>query len=364
MEYQRFVGIDLGKRTMEVRILEGRNKPIKWNGKTDIIGRKRLYRLLKKGDCVAIEACSLAFKIARELQDKVDVVVLNPRKLALIYQSKKKTDSEDAMKLAWLIRRIPVEELPVVPLMSEDETDARAAVHEKSFTVGERTRYINRLHSVFVSQGITTMKKSNLKSAPKRRESIELLTGRGLLEAKRLIEIIDVLEEQLADLDEERTEILRSNELTPIVMSVPGVGPDTALAFLAFIGTGERFSKSSEVSNYIGLVPKVDQSGDITRYGHINKREGCAPVRRVIVQAAWALVRSSEGGHLAEKYQELRDRRGAGIAIVATARKMGEMLWAMVKTRTNYWFSDNNKYIKKLKNYKLDNFIEKGQESA
>lgn len=369
MKNARQVGIDLAKKTMEVRIIDNTNAVVKkWNGKTDLAGRTRLYKQLKAGDLVALEACSLAFFMAREIIDQTEAepIVLNPGKLAIIYRSLKKTDSEDAMKLARLIQRIPKEELPVVPLPTEEEQEMRALVHEKGFVSNQRTRFINRLHSIFVRNGITTVKKSHLKTGKMREKTLELLSDNTLLlkEARRCVAAIDLFEEQLAELGKMQTEALKSNELTPHVMSVPGVGPDTAMAFLAFVGDGSRFSCAAEVSNYIGLVPRVDISGDMVHYGRINKKYGCTSIRRVLIQAAGALVRAKLGGVLAEKYYELRKRKGYGKAIVAIARKMGELLWVLVRRRTFYIDMLPETLIKKLKSYKIGNSYPKERATA
>lgn len=356
----RYVGIDLGKRSMEVRIIDDADNGIrKWNGKTDLAGRARLYKQLKAGDLVALEACSLAFVMAREIIEQTEAkpIVLNPSRLAIIYRSLKKTDSEDAMKLARLIQRIPQAELPLVPLPTEEEQEIRALVHEKGFISDQRTRFINRLHSIFVRHGITTVRKSDLKTGKIREKILELLSGNAGRqdEARRCVAAISLFEEQLAGLDEMQTEALKGNALTPHVMSVPGVGPDTAMAFLAFVGDGSRFTCSAEVSNYIGLVPRVDISGDTVHYGRINKKFGCKSIRRVLINAAWALVRSKHGGALAAKYKELRNCKGSGKAIVAIARKMGELLWVLVRRRTFYHHMMHENLTKKLKLYKLNN---------
>ena len=363
---KRFVGIDLSKKTMEVRILQDKMPIIKWHGKTDKVGRNRLYKKLNKNDCIALEACSMAFVMTKEIENTVGakVIVLNPRELAIIYMSLKKTDSEDALKLARLIQRIPEEELPVVQPPSEKEENERAIVHEKSFVTKERTRYINRLHSLFVGQGITTITKKDLKNADKRITTIKPLKDRRIEEAERLLEILVLLESQIENLMEEQNKALEDNELTKHVMSVPGVGPDTAMAFLAFIGDGSRFSRPSQVSNYIGLVPKVDCSGDTNRYGSINKHHGCSAVRRVIVQAAWALIRSKDGGRLAQKYQDLKERKGAGIAIVAVARKLGEILWILVKNRYYYHGLNFERVNAKFKSYGLKIRVEEKMQAT
>jgi transposase len=300
----KIIGIDLGKKNMEVKFLgKTTGKDSVWNCKTDLKGRKSLYKRIDENDIVGIEACSLAFVIAKEIieQTGAKVIVLNPGKLAVIYQSTKKTDTADAMKIARLIQRFPIEELPTVPIPTEKEMRDQAIVKETGFTKQERTRYINRLHAQFTGSGITTIVKS---------------------------------------------------ELTHYVMSVPGVGPQTALAFLAYFGDGKRFSTEKEVGNYSGLVPRVDISGSIVRYGSIIKR-GCVPIRRVAIQASWALVRNRNGGALANKFHEMRTRIGNKKAIVAIARKLIILLWVLVKNREYYNCFDHEKHESKMRYYKI-----------
>jgi transposase len=201
---ERAVGIDLAKRTMEVRFMSDSEKTRAWNCKTDTIGRKNLYAQLTRNDVVGIEACSLA--IAREIKQKTeaDVWVLNPGKLAIIYKSTKKTDSEDAIKIARLLLRYPKEELPIVPIPSEREEKERAIVKELGFLKSQRTDFINRLHTKFVAEGITTIIKSDLKTKVKRDASVDLLYGIHLAEAKRMIMVIDMLEVQIEQLEKEQ----------------------------------------------------------------------------------------------------------------------------------------------------------------
>ena len=96
----RKVGIDLGKKTYEIKFIQNNGKVTGTNGKTDKAGRKKLYAMLKPSDRVAIEVCSLAMVMAKEIKEKVgcEVVLLNPSQIALIYRSLKKNDKEDALK--------------------------------------------------------------------------------------------------------------------------------------------------------------------------------------------------------------------------------------------------------------------------
>ncbi|EMY26804.1 transposase, IS116/IS110/IS902 family [Leptospira interrogans serovar Australis str. 200703203] len=85
---------------------------------------------------------------------------------------------------------------------------------------------------------------------------------------------------------------------------MPGIGMITSLAIMSYMGDCKRFSSAKQAAYYAGLVPRVDISGDTVRYGRIINR-GCHSIRRVIVQAAWSLVRCQHGGKVKEFYQRL-----------------------------------------------------------
>ena len=115
--------------------------------------------------------------------------------------------------------------------------------------------------------------------------------------------------------------------------TIPGVGDKTALAFAAYVGDGKRFNNGDEVANYLGLVPRVDCSGAINRYGHITKK-GNRIVRALLYQAAWAIVRSKHGGALKAKYFYMTEHgKGKKISITAIARKMAKLLYLVMKNK-------------------------------
>jgi transposase len=340
----RYVGIDVGKTTIVVRLLQDNGtKVISWSGKTDAKGREHLAKMLVKTDVVGIEAGEPGFTIAREIIERVGakVLVLNPGRLAMIYKSLKKTDAEDALKLARLVMRFPECELPVVSIPDDEEREKRALVSEDDFLKVTRTRMILRLHSIYVRAGITHLKRKNLKTAEMRQEALKLLSGeleKYGAEAERIERLILAVEVEIETVEASMKEKLQESELAPVLMTVPGVGPSLALAFLAHIGDGSRFQTVGQVNNYVGFVPRIDFSGQTERSGHITKR-GCKHIRRIAVQAAWALVRSKEGGALKEKYRDLRIRRGKKIAIVAIARKLIETLWTLAVRKKPYQYS-------------------------
>jgi len=336
----RFVGIDLAKRTFEARIEYPDNEQKKFerfSGQTGKTGIDKLMARLKKDDHVAIECCAYAFYLAKEITRRVGckVFVLNAGQLAIIYKSTKKTDLEDAGKLAWILKRMPPEELPVVPLPSEIEEHRREIVSELSYNKKERNRLINRLHSIYVRVGITNMEKKDLKTRESREENEKLLTNYALAEAKRFEEKLNLTETQIEVLNIEITEDLKTEPLAQYILSVPGVGPSTAMAFLAHVGDGQRFSNGRQVSHFVGITPRVDNSGATVHIGNITKR-GCVAIRSIIVQSAWAAVHSKTPNRLQTKYKELYPRRGKGRAIVAIARRMLEIMWLVTVRKELY----------------------------
>jgi transposase len=350
----RFVGMDLAKRSMEVCLLEEGKAAVRSNYTTDAAGRARLGKSLQSNDTVAVEACALAFVLARQLKREVGckVLVLNPGKLAVIWQSTRKTDKEDARKLASLVQRYPEEELPVVAVPDEREEQMRSTVSMKHYLVTLRTSLLNRLHTLYVQAGMTFVKKSELDSVAARERMGSRLDGFLARFAAVIGRELAATEEEIASLDKELRAMVAAHELAPYVMSLPGVGPGVAAAFLAYVGDGSRFSSPAQVANYIGLVPRLDCSGETNRYGHITK-EGCRAVRGVILQATWSLIRCKEGGRLKEKFFLLSERRGRTRSAVALARRMVGLMWILVTRREFYADASKEMLKKKFRQYGL-----------
>jgi transposase len=335
---RRYVGIDLGKRTYEVAIVGKRGGVKMSNGKTTVEGRQALYRKLAAGDQVALEAGNLAFLMAKELIAAVgcEVRVLNPSHLPLIYGSMKKTDKEDALKLAHILEDYKDERLPVVPVPGDQEMERRKLLSSYRNEQGNRNRGINRLHGLFVHQGITTVVKKDLAGAADRGEAIKVLKGLEREEGEHLLACLELYEKRIETLEEQMAKEAAGDEQIERLQTAPGVGPKVSFAFLAYLAV-ERFMNAAQVSNYLGLVPRVYMSGDTVRYGRITKR-GNGYVRALLVQAAWAITWSKAGGALRERFEYMTKTKGMSRkkAIVAIARRLAELLYTMLTNRTDY----------------------------
>ena len=333
------VGLDLGKKTFEMCLISNDNKTSRTGGKTDFSGLDKLSMKLNRNDVVAMEACNLAFRIERILRQKVGcrVIILNPGRLAIIFMSTRKTDKEDSMKLAKYIKSHEEDEMPIVTPPSDEEWERRKLLSEYRSLKSQRPREINRLHAIFEHAGFTQFTRKDM-CVPKNREEIfTLLNGYEKEEAERLVERLVLLENQVELLYKKINEETEKDEKVQNLMTVPGIGPITALSYVAYIGDVNRFENAHQVSNFIGFVPKVDCSCTINHLGHITK-QGNSLLRSLLVQAAWACVRSKNGAALRDKYIYMSATRGIGKgkSIVTIARKMGELLYTLLKNNQSY----------------------------
>jgi len=334
----RFVGIDLGKRTYEAAFVGKGGKVTMSNGKTYIGGRQALYKKLRRGDKVALEVGNLAFIIAKEIEAAVgcQVYVLNPSRLALIYASMKKTDKEDALKLAHIVEDMKEERLPVVPVPSEKEMKRRKILAGYRRAQQSRGREINKLHALFLAQGITTKVRADLGTSEDRKEAIKELVGLEREEAEYLVACLELHERRIEALNRRMKEESEGDEVIKRLQSVPGVGPMVAFAFVSHVAP-ERFESTGQLSNYLGLVPRIYISGETVKYGRITKR-GNGYLRALLVQAAWALIRTKKGGKLKERYEymTIEKSKSKKTAIVAIARRIAEELYTLMKNGTNH----------------------------
>lgn len=339
MEQKRFVGIDLGKRTYEMKIIGNNGKVTGTNGQTTPSGRKLLYRKLLATDRVAIEVCSLGMVMAKEIQKEVgcEVVLLNPSQLVLIYRSLKKNDKEDALKLARLVQKYTNEELPKVELPTEHEENLRQILTEIRQLKNDRTKEINRLHAIFVECGITEIKKKDLATIDNRIKCIKMLKGIALAQAERILKRLELVETQTEEVEELLDKEIDGDKNIEKLTEIPGVGKQLASAYVAFIGDGSRFPNASTIGAATGLVPRLDMSSTVCRMGHITKC-GNKNLRTLLILAAWSHVRSRDGGALKDKflYMTRFQSKGKKIAIVAIARKLAELMYILLKNDTSY----------------------------
>jgi transposase len=163
---------------------------------------------------------------------------------------------------------------------------------------------------------------------------------------------IDFLDTEVAQVDQRLSEWAAGSQDAKRLMSIPGVGAGVAVTLMAAIGDISRFSSPRQLVAYLGLDPKVRQSGDEpARHGRISKR-GNAQARSVLVEAAWIAIR--QPGPLRAFGERIRARKGGQVAAVAVARKLTCLCWQLLTTEEDYAFARPSQVRRKLRNLELD----------
>jgi transposase len=148
-----------------------------------------------------------------------------------------------------------------------------------------------------------------------------------------LLKVLDLLESQVSELDEAVSKAALANDKARLLMTQPGVGPITALAFVVTMGDVARFKRGKQVASYLGLIPSERSSGQKRRLGAISK-QGNVFLRTMLVEAAQSAVRYDE--EFKKEYAHRCHQKPKGVAKVAAARKLAVRLYWMLRTQTPY----------------------------
>jgi transposase len=242
---------------------------------------------------------------------------------------KQKTDRQDAQ----LVLRLLLEDrFPRIWVASWENRDLRQLLWHRHRMVQARTRIMNQLQAVALNEGLRCKKRLWREAGREQLESFRL--ARWASRRRRdLLELLDRLNPTIAELSQAVEQEAEKCPEAQRLMTHPGVGPLTALAFVLIIGTPERFGSGKPVASYLGLVPSEESSGDRRRLGHITK-QGNSLLRFLLVEAAQVTVRSDQEWR--NRYFHLVLRRGRKIAKVAMARRLAVRLYWMWRKEWDY----------------------------
>jgi len=235
---------------------------------------------------------------------------------------KQKTDRRDAEHILKLMLE---GNFPSIWVPTPENRDLRQLVLHRHRLVGMRTRVMNQLQAVAMNEGIRQKKRLWSEKGRQQLESLSLMPWT----AQRRQELLQLLDQFDPSIDQLNQAIEQEAERIPEVkrlMTHPGVGPITALAFVLVIGTPERFGCGKQVASYLGLIPCEDSSADRWRLGHITK-QGNALLRYLLGQAAQSVARCERPWQ--QQYAHLTMRRNKAIAKTAMARKLAVRLFWM-----------------------------------
>ncbi|HET9304746.1 MAG TPA: IS110 family transposase [Candidatus Sulfotelmatobacter sp.] len=242
---------------------------------------------------------------------------------------KQKTDRQDAQLL---LRLMLENRFPRIWVPDAANRDLRQLLWHRHRLVQMRTRVMNQLHVVALNEGLRRKKALWRAAGRKELESI-VLAPWATRRRQDLLDLLDQLTPKIQELTRALEEEVEKRPVTRQLMTHPGVGPLTALAFELVIGTPQRFHCGKQIASYLGLVPEEKSSGDRRRLGHISK-QGNVLLRFLLVEAAQVTVRSHPEWRT--KFFHLAMRRGRKIAKVAMARKLAVHLYWMWRQGCDY----------------------------
>ncbi len=328
------IGIDVHKRESQICILAEGGELIEERIRTEperfaaVLGDRARARIL-------LEASTDSEWVARCLEGLGHEVIVGDPNFAPMYATrtrKVKTDRRDARALrdACLLGAYrPAHRL------SDPQRHVRGRLTVRDTVVRTRTRYISLIRALLRQQGYRVP--SGSAEAFVQRVATLPLPGRLRSTIAPVLALMRHLNTQLAYSDQAIEQLAAQDARVQRLRTVPSIGPVTATAFVATLDDVHRFRHAHQVEAYLGLVPRERSSGETQRRGHITKA-GPTRMRWLLVQAAVSILRRRPPTTDALRSWALRiaARRGKQIAVVALARRLAGILYALLRDGTVY----------------------------
>jgi transposase len=288
---------------------------------------ERFYRQLSAPALIGVEATGNCHWLLDRLRDLGhEVWVGDAAAIRASYVRKQKTDKRDA---AHILKLLVEGRFPRLWLPDREQRDLRQLLIHRHKLVEIRARVKNGLQHLAMNQGV--QKKRRLWSQAGQQLLRELpLAPWAARRREDLLGLLSSLDQQIAPLDAAVAEAASQDPKARRLMTQPGVGPITALAFVLTIGDVNRFPRGKQVASYLGLIPREHSSAGRQKLGAISK-QGNRFMRMLLVEAAQAAVRYDP--ELRREYQHRCHAKPKGVAKVAAARKLAVRLYWMLRTQ-------------------------------
>lgn len=246
---------------------------------------------------------------------------------------KRKNDALDAEAAA---RAVDQGRIPEAHILSPARRALRAQLSVRGALVETRAQYVTTIRGLGRAAGVLLPTSST-------ESFVSKVEGSSLDDATRaliapLVAVLVGIERELQSVERTLSEMAMGEPITKLLATAPGVGLIVASTFVSVIDEAKRFRNAQAVGAYLGLVPSESTTGgpDKRRLGSITK-QGNTHARRMLVQAAWLILRSRAIDDPIRQWGErLAKTRGKRIAVVAIARKLAGVLWAMWRDGTAY----------------------------
>lgn len=329
----RHVAIDLG----------GRESQICMRDPDGTIVEERKYQtrllpnLMKQWDTsrVIVETSAEAFAIAdaaAKVGHQVRVVPATLVKTLGVGDRGVKTDRKDARKLSEVSCRI---DLPSVHVPSELSRRLKSVCGNREELIECRTKLINNVRG-WMRTHLWRMRTGGAPTFCTRVREHSTSIGQPLpSHIERTLALIETITQEIRTADQEVAKVAKTHPICQKLMTAPGIGPVTAVRFIAAIDEITRFPNAHALQSYIGLTPGESSSSEREHRTGITKA-GSTKLRRTLVQAAWCCMRSHSQDPMLVWARELATRKHKFIAVVALARKLAGVLFAIWRDGSTY----------------------------
>ena len=327
----KIIGCDFHPSWQQVAIFESETGEVEERKLSHADGQaEQFYRSLGEAALIGIEACGnshwfidLVQRLGHEIR------IGDAAKIRASYVRKQKTDKRDA---GHILKLLLEKRFPRLWTPDAASRDQRQLLIHRHKLVEMRTRVKNGLQHLAMNRGM--QKKSRLWTVKGMAEFRQLaLPGWAGERRQDLLHLLQELNGQIEQLDKAVAQTAWQNPQARLLMTQPGVGAVTALAFVVTIGEVSRFEGSKQLTSYLGLIPSEYTSRNKRRLGAISK-QGNRFLRMLLVEAAQTTVRKDEG--FRKEYQHRCHRRRKGVAKLAAARKLAVRLYWMLRTNVGY----------------------------
>ena len=245
------------------------------------------------------------------------------------YVRKQKTDKRDA---GHILKLVVEGRFPRLWSPDREQRDLRQLVLHRHKLVEIRSRVKNELQHLSLNKGMQCKARLWSEAGQKRLRELALKPWASC-RREDLLGLLAMLNQQVGKLDLAVKEAAEANTQAKLLMTQPGVGPNTALAFVLTMGDVTRFQRGKQVASYLGLIPREESSGGRQKLGAITK-QGNRMLRSLLVEAAQTAVRFDP--RFRKQYLHRCHQKPKGVAKVAAARKLAVRLYWMLRTNVRY----------------------------
>jgi len=291
---------------------------------------ERFYRQVPAPALIGMEAtgnCHWLVDLLSELGH--ELWVGDAAQIRASYVRQQKTDKRDA---AHILKLLVEGRFPRIWMPSSEVRDQRQLLIHRYKLVMIRARLKNELQHLAMNKGMQRGCRLWSQAGQKLLRELPLQPWAGR-RREDLLALLTMLDRQIEPLDQAVMQTAQGDKMARLLMTQPGVGPITALAFVLTMGDIKRFPRGKQVASYLGLIPREHSSGGRQKLGSISK-QGNRLVRSLLVEAAQTAVRYDPG--MKKEYLHRCHQKAKGVAKVAAARKLAVRLYWMLRTQVAY----------------------------